>query len=102
MQAVRAMIRDEDWDAQYEGTDPALKAVELARVAYLLDPPDLANLRSAISCFGEAGEFDFNSGRIVPDDNISIQNFAGSITEDDDGFIYIADVGNRRIQKFAP
>ena len=27
---------------------------------------------------------------------------AGSIAVDDDGFIYVADVGNRRIQKFAP
>lgn len=26
----------------------------------------------------------------------------GSIAVDDDGFIYVADVGNRRIQKFAP
>ena len=42
-----------------------------------------------------AGEFDFGSGRRVED-------FAGSIAVDDDGYIYVADVGNRRIQKFAP
>ena len=41
------------------------------------------------------GTFDFGSGR-VPED------FAGSIAVDDDGFIYVADVGNRRIQKFSP
>ena len=29
-------------------------------------------------------------------------DFAGSIAVDDDGFIYVADVGNRRIQKLAP
>jgi len=29
-------------------------------------------------------------------------NFQGSIAVDDDGYIYVADVGNRRIQKFAP
>ena len=29
-------------------------------------------------------------------------DLAGSIAVDDDGFIYVADVGNRRIQKFAP
>ena len=41
------------------------------------------------------GEFDFGSG-IAPTD------FAGSLVVDDDGFIYVADVGNKRIQKFAP
>lgn len=41
------------------------------------------------------GEFDFGSG-IGPTD------FAGSVVVDDDGFIYVADVGNKRIQKFAP
>lgn len=41
------------------------------------------------------GEFDFGTGR-VPED------YAGSIAIDDDGFIYVADPGNRRIQKFAP
>ena len=30
------------------------------------------------------------------------QDFAGSIAVDEDGFIYVADAGNRRIQKFAP
>ena len=42
-----------------------------------------------------AGEFDFGSGG-------SASSFAGSIAVDDDGYIYVADVGNRRIQKFAP
>ena len=42
-----------------------------------------------------ADEFDFGSG-IAPTD------FAGSLVVDDDGFIYVADVGNKRIQKFAP
>jgi hypothetical protein len=41
------------------------------------------------------GEFDFGTGREAVD-------FVGSIAVDDDGFIYVADVGNRRIQKFAP
>ncbi len=41
------------------------------------------------------GEFDFGSG-LVPED------FAGSVAVDGEGFIYVADVGNRRIQKFAP
>lgn len=39
--------------------------------------------------------FDFGSGR-VPED------FAGSVIADAEGFIYVADVFNRRIQKFAP
>jgi hypothetical protein len=29
-------------------------------------------------------------------------DFAGSVAVDDEGFIYVADVGNGRIQKFAP
>jgi fibronectin type 3 domain-containing protein len=41
------------------------------------------------------GEFNFGSGRAVED-------FAGSVAVDGDGFIYVADVGNGRIQKFAP
>jgi hypothetical protein len=42
----------------------------------------------------DEGEFDFGSGR-VPED------FAGSVAVDGEGYIYVADVGNRRIQKFA-
>ena len=44
---------------------------------------------------GGEGEFDFLGGAEATD-------FAGSIAVDDDGFIYVADVGNQRIQKFAP
>ena len=42
------------------------------------------------------GELDFGAGGSTIDD------FAGSIAVDDDGFIYVADVFNQRIQKFAP
>ncbi len=42
----------------------------------------------------DAGEFDFSPA--------GGGDFAGSIAVDDDGFIYVADVGNGRIQKFAP
>jgi len=42
-----------------------------------------------------AGEFDFGSGWTAED-------FVGSLCVDADGYIYVADVGNRRIQKFAP
>jgi hypothetical protein len=41
------------------------------------------------------GEFDFGSG-------LEPKDFAGSVAVDDDGYIYVADIGNRRIQKFAP
>jgi hypothetical protein len=41
------------------------------------------------------GQFDFGNG-------YRPQDFAGSIAVDDDGFVYVADVGNRRIQVFAP
>lgn len=68
---------------------------------------DAGNAR--IQAFDEAGrfitewgtkgdsedQFDFGSGRKSTD-------FSGSIAVDDDGFIYVADVGNRRISKFAP
>lgn len=43
----------------------------------------------------DVGQFDFGSGS-------SPQDFAGSVAVDEEGFIYVADVGNRRIQKFAP
>ena len=46
----------------------------------------------------DQGEFSFGSG-------LKIQrglDFAGSIVVDDEGYIYVADVGNKRIQKFAP
>ena len=42
-----------------------------------------------------AGEFDLGTG-FGPED------LAGSVVLDGEGFIYVADVGNGRIQKFAP
>ena len=41
------------------------------------------------------GRIRFGQGNVSTD-------FVGSIAVDDDGFIYVADVGNGRIQKFAP
>lgn len=41
------------------------------------------------------GQFDFRRGNRPTD-------MGGSIAVDEDGYIYVADVGNRRIQKFAP
>jgi hypothetical protein len=46
----------------------------------------------------EVGMFDFGDGRRLG----AGWNFRGSLCVDDDGFIYVADMGNRRIQKFAP
>lgn len=43
----------------------------------------------------DSGEFDFGDGFVATD-------LTGSVVVDDEGFIYVADVGNRRIQKFAP
>jgi len=40
-----------------------------------------------------AGEFDFGRGS-RPED------FVGSLCVDEEGYIYVADVGNRRVQKF--
>ncbi|MBI2504902.1 MAG: hypothetical protein HYW07_16920 [Candidatus Latescibacteria bacterium] len=42
------------------------------------------------------GEFDFGTGALGAED------LAGSVAVDGEGFIYVAEVGNRRIQKFAP
>ena len=43
----------------------------------------------------DEGQFDFLDG-------LRPQEFSGSIVVDDEGFIYVADAGNKRIQKFAP
>ncbi len=52
-----------------------------------------------ITQWGERGSsdtgFNFGAGNAAVD-------FVGSIAVDDDGFIYVADVGNKRIQKFTP
>jgi len=47
----------------------------------------------------EHDEFDFGSGQELTPMSV---DFNGSIAVGDDGFIYVADVGNQRIQKFAP
>ena len=44
------------------------------------------------------GQFNFGNGL----KRLQGQNYSGSICVDDDGFIYVADVGNQRLQKFAP
>ena len=41
------------------------------------------------------GAFDFSGGN-------KLEDFVGSVAVDSEGFIYVADVGNGRIQKFAP
>lgn len=46
-----------------------------------------------------AGELDLGTGAVRRDRGFDL---AGSIAVDEDGFIYVADVGNRRIQRFAP
>jgi len=46
---------------------------------------------------GGGGAFDFGNRF-----GIDIDDFIGSVAVDDEGFIYVADVGNGRIQKFAP
>lgn len=54
---------------------------------------------SYITSFGSRGSAD---GQFELGDGFETTDFSGSIVVDDDGFIYVADMGNRRIQKFAP
>lgn len=44
------------------------------------------------------GQFDFGDGEVT----LGGRNHAGSLAVDEDGFIYVAEVFNRRVQKFAP
>ena len=46
----------------------------------------------------EPGQFDFGITRGYFGESSEL---TGSIAVDDDGFIYVADTGNQRIQKFA-
>ena len=46
----------------------------------------------------EEGSFSLGDGQKINNGF----DFYGSICVDDEGYIYVADVGNRRIQKFAP
>jgi len=47
----------------------------------------------------DPGEFDFGRGSQRPSGEL---DFAGSIAVDDQGYIYVADELNQRIQKFSP
>jgi len=49
-----------------------------------------------------AGVFDLGRGGRVPGSAEGELGFQGSICVDDEGYIYVADVENQRIQKFAP
>jgi len=78
--------------------------VGLDRRVYVLDAGN-----GRIQAFSQSGEYvtqwgsegngegEFNFG-----DGPWAGSFAGSICVDDEGFIYVADVGNKRIQVFAP
>jgi len=50
----------------------------------------------------DPGEFDLGDSFGSISSPLGMWDFTGSIVVDDDGYIYVADVGNRRIQKFAP
>ena len=51
-----------------------------------------------MGAFGQGdGEFDFGQGGALPSGE---PGFAGSIAVDDDGYVYVTDPINRRIQKF--
>ena len=48
---------------------------------------------------GVEGQFNFGLGNTAATGE---PDFSGSLAVDDDGFIYVADPINNRIQKFAP